>query len=86
MECSVIPKGEVKKKQIYSQEEMAHLLTAIQGEPLKYKAFFFLIAYSGWDKKMYCNYMWHMIQLPHRYPSKKRTGVRYYELSQSCNT
>lgn len=42
-----IPKGEVKEKPIYMQEEMAQLLTAINGESTKYRAFFFLIAYSG---------------------------------------
>lgn len=43
----MIPKGEVREKQIYSQEEMAQFLNAINGEPLKYRAFFFLIACSG---------------------------------------
>lgn len=32
-----IPKGEVKEKPIYSQEEIAHLLTAINGEDTKTK-------------------------------------------------
>ena len=41
----VIPKGEIKEKPIYSQEEIAKLLTAINGEATKYRAFFFLIAY-----------------------------------------
>ena len=45
-----IPKGEVKEKPIYSQEEIAQLLTAINGEPTKYRAFFFLIAYSGFRR------------------------------------
>ena len=50
--CSkvTVPKGEVKEKQIYSQEEMAQLLTAINGEPTKYRAFFFLLAYSGFRR------------------------------------
>lgn len=45
-----IPKGEVKEKPIYSQEEMAQILTAINGEPTKYRAFFFLIAYGGFRR------------------------------------
>lgn len=45
-----IPKGEVKEKQIYSQEEMEVLLTKLMGEPLKYKVFFYLIAYSGFRR------------------------------------
>lgn len=47
--CSrvTIPKGEVKEKQIYSQEEMELLLTKLNGESVKYRAFFYLIAYSG---------------------------------------
>ena len=45
-----IPKGEVKEKQIYSQEEMAVLLTKMEDEPLKYRAFFYLMAYSGFRR------------------------------------
>lgn len=58
--CSkvVIPKGEVKEKQIYSQEEMELLLTRIMDEPVKYKAFFFLIAYSGFRRSEMLSLEW----------------------------
>ena len=58
--CSkvVIPKGEIKEKQIYSQEEMELLLTRIMSEPVKYKAFFFLIAYSGFRRSEMLGLEW----------------------------
>ncbi len=69
-----IPKGEVKEKQIYSQEEMAHLLTAIHGEPLKYKAFFFLIAYSGFRRSEMLGLEWKDIDFENNIISIKRTS------------
>ena len=45
-----IPKGEDKEKPIYSQEEIAQLLMAINGEETKYRAFFFLVAYTGFRR------------------------------------
>ena len=69
-----IPKGEVKEKQIYSQEEMAHLLTAIQGEPLKYKAFFFLIAYSGFRRSEMLGLEWKDIDFENNIITIKRTS------------
>ena len=69
-----IPKGEAKEKQIYSQEEMAHLLTAIQGEPLKYKAFFFLIAYSGFRRSEMLGLEWKDIDFENNIITIKRTS------------
>ncbi|MBR3970677.1 MAG: site-specific integrase [Ruminococcus sp.] len=69
-----VPKGEVKEKQIYSQEEMAHLLTAIQGEPLKYKAFFFLIAYSGFRRSEMLGLEWKDIDFENNIITIKRTS------------
>ena len=50
--CSkvIIPKSGVCVKQIYTQEEMETLLTQMDGEPLKYKAFFYLMAYTGFRR------------------------------------
>ena len=47
--CSkvVVPKGDAKEKEIYSLEEMQRLLTLLTDQPLKYRVFFYLIAYSG---------------------------------------
>ena len=69
-----LPKGEVKEKQIYSQEEMAQLLTAINGEPLKYKAFFFLIAYSGFRRSEMLGLEWKDIDFENNIITIKRTS------------
>lgn len=69
-----VPKGEVKEKQIYSQEEMAQLLTAINGEPLKYKAFFFLIAYSGFRRSEMLGLEWKDIDFENNIITIKRTS------------
>ena len=65
-----IPKGEVKEKQIYSQEEMAQLLTAIN----KYRAFFFLIAYSGFRRSEMLGLEWKDIDFDNNIISIKRTS------------
>ena len=69
-----IPKGEVKEKPIYSQEEMAKLLTAIKGEPTKYKAFFFLIAYSGFRRSEMLGLEWKDVDFENNIISVKRTS------------
>lgn len=69
-----IPKGEVKEKPIYSQEEMAQLLTAINGEPTKYRAFFFLIAYSGFRRSEMLGLEWKDVDFEHNVISIKRTS------------
>ena len=74
--CSkvTIPKGEVKEKQIYSQEEMAMLLTCLQGEPIKYRAFFYLIAYSGFRRSEMLGLEWKDIDFEHNVISVRRTS------------
>ena len=74
--CSkvTIPKGEVKEKQIYSQEEMAMLLTRLQGEPIKYRAFFYLIAYSGFRRSEMLGLEWKDIDFEHNIISVRRTS------------
>ena len=74
--CSkvTIPKGEVKEKQIYSQEEMALLLTKMDGEPLKYKAFFYLMAYSGFRRGEMLGLEWKDIDFEHNVISVRRTS------------
>lgn len=69
-----IPKGEVKEKPIYSQEEIAQLLTAINGEPTKYRAFFFLIAYSGFRRSEMFGLKWKDIDFENNIISIKRTS------------
>lgn len=69
-----IPKGEVKEKPIYSQEEMALLLTRISGEPTKYRAFFFLIAYSGFRRSEMLGLEWKDVDFEHNIITVKRTS------------
>lgn len=69
-----IPKDEVKEKQIYSQEEMALLLTRISGEPTKYRAFFFLIAYSGFRRSEMLGLEWKDIDFENNIITVKRTS------------
>lgn len=69
-----IPKGEVKEKPIYSQEEMAQILTAINGEPTKYRAFFFLIAYGGFRRSEMLGLEWKDIDFENNILSIKRTS------------
>lgn len=74
--CSkvVIPKGEVKEKQIYSQEEMELLLTRLMGEPVKYKAFFYLIEYSGFRRSEMLGLKWKDIDFENNIISVRRTS------------
>lgn len=74
--CSkvTIPKGEVKEKQIYSQEEMALLLTKMEGEPLKYRAFFYLMAYSGFRRGEMLGLEWKDIDFANNIISVHRTS------------
>lgn len=74
--CSkvTIHKGEVKEKQIYSQEEMEVLLTKLMGEPLKYKVFFYLIAYSGFRRSEMLGLEWKDIDFEHNIISVRRTS------------
>lgn len=69
-----IPKGEVKEKPIYSQDEMALLLTRINGEPTKYRAFFFLIAYSGFRRSEMLGLEWKDVDFEHNVITIKRTS------------
>lgn len=74
--CSkvTIPKGESKEKQIYSQEEMELLLSKLDGEPLKYRAFFCLIAYSGFRRSEMLGLEWKDIDFENNIISVRRTS------------
>ncbi len=69
-----IPKGEIKEKQIYSQEEMELLLTKIDDEPIKYRAFFYLIAYSDFRQSEMLGLEWKDIDFEHNIISIRRTS------------
>ena len=53
-----VPKGEQKEKQIYSLDEMLALLAALDKAPLRYKTFFYLLAYSGLRKSEMLGLEW----------------------------
>ena len=74
--CSkvTIPKGEVKEKQIYSQEEIALLLSKINNEPTKYRAFFFLVAYSGFRRSEMLGLEWKDVDFENNVISINRTS------------
>ena len=74
--CSkvTIPKGEVKEKQIYSQEEMAALPSKMEDEPLKYKVFFYLMAYSGLRRGEMLGLEWKDIDFANNIICVKRTS------------
>ena len=46
----IVPKGEEKEKEIYTQEEMMKLMELLQDEPLRYRVFFYLLAYTGFRR------------------------------------
>ena len=69
-----VKRGEVKEKPIYSQEEMAILLTRMEDEPLKYKAFFYLMAYSGFRRGEMLGLEWKDIDFEHNIISIHRTS------------
>ena len=74
--CSkvTIPKGETKEKQIYSQEEMEVLLTKLMDEPLKYRVFFYLIAYSGFRRSEMLGLEWKDVDFENGVISVRRTS------------
>ncbi|MBP1537319.1 MAG: site-specific integrase [Ruminococcus sp.] len=74
--CSkvTVPKGEVKEKQIYTQEELAVLLNSLQGEPIKYKVFFYLISYTGFRRSEMLGLEWKDIDFENNIISVKRTS------------
>ncbi|MBR6996144.1 MAG: site-specific integrase [Ruminococcus sp.] len=74
--CSkvIIPKGESKEKEIYSQEEMMKLLSLMQDQPLKYRVFFFLLAYSGFRRAEMLGLEWKDVDFDNCTISVRRTA------------
>ena len=69
-----IPKGEVKEKQIYSQEELELLLSRLTDEPIKYRAFFYLISYTGLRRSEMLGLEWKNVDFEHNVISVRRTS------------
>ena len=70
----IIPKGETKEKQIYSQEELALLLEKLENEPIKYKAFVYLIAYSGFRRSEMLGLEWSDVDFENNIISIRRAS------------
>ena len=68
-----IPKGEQKEKQIYSQEELEMLLNKLIDGPTKYRAFFYLISYTGLRRSEMLGLEWKDIDFEHNVISVRRT-------------
>ena len=69
-----VPKGEKKEKQIYSVNEMLTLLSKLENEPLRYKVFFYLLAYSGFRKSEMLGLEWSDIDFGTCIVSIRRTS------------
>ncbi len=63
-----------KEKEIYTQEEMMQLLELLMKEPLKYRTFFFLIAYSGFRRSEMLGLEWKDIDWENNLISVRRTS------------
>ncbi len=74
--CSkvIIPKGKSKEKEIYSQEEMMKLLSLMQDQPLKYRVFLFLLAYSGFRRAEMLGLEWKDVDFNNCTISVRRTA------------
>ncbi len=74
--CSkvTIPKGEQKEKQIYTTQEVDRFLTLLNGEPLKYKTFFYLLIYSGFRRVEMLGLEWKDIDFESNIISIRRTS------------
>ena len=70
----IIPGGEICEKKIYLQEEMELLLSRLAGEPLKYRAFFYLIAYSGLRRSEMLGLEWKDVDFKSSIISIRRTS------------
>ena len=69
-----MPKGEGKEKKIYTQEEMQRLLAILQDKPLRYRVFFYLLAYSGFRRGEMLGLEWKDINWENSLISVQRTS------------
>ena len=74
--CSkvTIPKQEQKEKQIYTTEEVVRFLDLLNKEPLKYRAFFNLLIYSGFRRGEILGLEWKDIDFENNIISVRRTS------------
>ena len=69
-----VPKGEKKEKEIYTIKEVEQLLTLLEQEPMKYRAFFTLAIYSGFRRGELLGLEWKDIDFENSIISVRRTS------------
>lgn len=69
-----LPKNDTAEKKIYTQEEMQRLLRLMNDEPIKYKAFFYLLAYTGMRRGEMLGLEWKDIDYESEIISIRRTS------------
>jgi integrase len=66
--------GEQTEKNVYTRDEMIELLARMENEPLKYRAFFTLAAYSGFRRSELLGLEWKDVDFGNRTISVVRTS------------
>lgn len=69
-----VPKNQSKEKEIYTPEEVNHILTLLNDEPLKYRAFFNLAIYSGFRRGELLGLEWKDVDFENNIISVRRTS------------
>ena len=74
--CSkvVLPKNEQTEKEIYTAEDIRRFLSLLNGEPLKYQAFFNLMVYSGFRRGEMLGLEWKDVDFENNIISVRRTS------------
>ena len=74
--CSkvVLPKNEQTEKEIYTAEDIRRFLSLLNGEPLKYQAFFNLMVYSGFRRGEMLGLEWKDVDFESNIISVRRTS------------
>lgn len=68
------PKNQSKEKEIYTPEEVNRILTLLNDEPLKYRAFFNLAIYSGFRRGELLGLEWKDVDFENNIISVRRTS------------
>lgn len=69
-----VPQNQSKEKEIYTADEVCKVLTLLNSEPLKYRAFFNLAIYSGFRRGEMLDLEWKDVDFEHNVISVRRTS------------
>ena len=71
-----VPKGEVKEKEIYTIDEIAHIFELLDGKdiPVKFRVFFKLAVYSGYRRGELLGLEWKDVDFEHNTIKVRRTS------------